>query len=37
MTDAFVEFGYAISKELEPNEKMMFKDAMEQIMQELER
>lgn len=37
MTDAFVEFGYAISEELEPNEKMMFKQAMGQIMQELDR
>ena len=37
MTEAFKEFGFSIAEELEPNEKMMFKQAMQEIMQELER
>lgn len=37
MTEAFKEFGFSIVEELEPNEKMMFKQAMQEIMQELER
>ena len=37
MTEAFKEFGFSIAEELEPNEKMMFKQAMREIMQELER
>lgn len=36
MTEAFKEFGFSIAEELEPNEKMMFKKAMQEIMQELE-
>lgn len=37
MTEAFKEFGFSIAEELEPNEKMMFKQAMQEIIQELER
>jgi len=37
MTEAFKKFGYSIAEELEPNEKMMFKQAMQEIMQELDR
>lgn len=36
MTEAFKEFGFSIAEELEPKEKMMFKQAMQEIMQELE-
>lgn len=36
MVEAFKEFGYSIAEELEPKEKMMFKNAMQEIMQELE-
>lgn len=36
MTEAFKEFGYAIAEELEPNEKQMFKQAMQEIMQQLD-
>lgn len=36
MTEAFKDFGFAISKELEPKDKMMFKQAMQEIMQELD-
>lgn len=36
MTEAFKEFGFSIAEELEPNEKMMFKKAMQEIMRELE-
>lgn len=37
MTEAFKEFGYSIAEELEPNEKKMFKKAMQEIMQELDK
>lgn len=36
MTEAFKEFGFSIANELEPNEKKMFKQAMQEIMQELD-
>lgn len=37
MTEAFKEFGFSIAEELEPKEKMMFKQAMQEIMQELDK
>lgn len=36
MVEAFKKFGYAIGEELEPKDKMMFKKAMQEIMQMLE-
>ena len=37
MTEAFKEFGFSIAEELKKKKKMMFKQAMQEIMQELER
>lgn len=37
MTEAFKDFGYAISEELEPKDKMMFKKAMQEIMQMMDK
>lgn len=35
MVEAFKEFGFSIAEELEPKEKMMFKNAMQEIMQRI--
>lgn len=35
MIEAFKKFGYAVSEELEPKDKMMFKNAMKEMSQEM--
>lgn len=35
MINCFKEFGFSIAEELEPKDKMMFKKAMQEVMQQL--